>query len=255
MLIVISPAKKLDMNQDFADIVPTIPALLEDSSTLIDTLRLQDSYAIANLMKISMKLADLNQQRFQAWHRPFTHDNARPALAVFRGDVYQTLDADSFSHSDHDFAQAHLRILSGLYGILRPHDLMQSYRLEMGTALATSRGKNLYEFWSDRISKQLAIHMEQNNSSHLINLASQEYFKSVRPQHIPGSIITPTFKELHNGRYKVIGIHAKRARGLMARFIIQQQITDVEALKDFNEGGYRWSCDDSNAHTWVFCRP
>jgi len=255
MLIVISPAKKLDMNKSFVGISPTIPALLDDSTALINTLRLQDSYAIGNLMKISMKLADLNQQRYQAWHTPFTHDNARPALAVFRGDVYQTLDGDSFSHADHTFAQTHLRILSGLYGILRPHDLMQAYRLEMGTTLATERGKNLYEFWANRISQQIAIQMEQSHSNHLINLASQEYFKSVRPQQIPGTIITPSFKELHNGDYKAIGIHAKRARGLMARYIIQQQISDVEAIKHFNVGGYRWSSEDSSATCWVFCRP
>jgi len=255
MLIVISPAKKLDMDKNFTNITPSQPALLDDSSHLVDILRMQDSYAIANLMKISMKLADLNQQRYQAWHTPFTHDNARTALAVFRGDVYQSLDADSFSYADHAFAQQHLRILSGLYGVLRPHDLMQAYRLEMGTTLTTDRGKNLYEFWGNRITLQLAMQLEASKSNHLINLASQEYFKAVRPQQIPGKIITPLFKEYHNGAYKVIGIYAKRARGLMARYIIQQHITQVEDLKHFNANGYRWSPDDSTASEWVFCRP
>jgi len=254
MLIVISPAKKLDMDSKAPFSTHTQPALLNDSQQLIDALREKDSFDIAELMKLSIKLADLNVARYQAWQTPFTIDNAKQALWAFRGDVYQGMNADTFTDDDVNFAQDHLRILSGLYGLLRPFDLMQAYRLEMGTKFHNIRGKNLYEFWGNRITEYLNNALEAQGDDTLINLASQEYFKSINPKNLNGQIITPIFKEHKNGQYKVIGIYAKRARGLMSRYIIQNRLSSPDALRDFNVDGYSWNADLSDSKQLVFTR-
>ncbi len=252
MRIVISPAKKLNEGKALPQFAYTQPDFLPQAQMLIDTLQQKDSFEIAELMKLSIKLADLNVSRYQRWHTPFTPDNAKQALFSFAGDVYQGLDAASLSAQDLDFAQSHLRILSGLYGMLRPLDLMQPYRLEMGTKLANPKGNNLYDFWGDTITNQL--NKELGSDDVLINLASNEYFKVIQPKLLCANIITPSFKENKGGSYKVIGIHAKKARGLMSRFIIQHRITDVEAIKAFNADGYAFNPSLSDARTWVFSR-
>jgi len=254
MLIVISPAKKLDMDTASPFAKHSQPTLLQHAQILIDTLRQQDSFDIAELMKLSMKLADLNVARYQAWNTPFTPENAKQALWAFRGDVYQGMDADSFSHDDANFAQAHLRILSGLYGLLRPFDLMQAYRLEMGTKLTNIRGKDLYAFWGDIITENINNALEEHEDSILINLASQEYFKSIRASKLNAKIITPIFKEHKNGQYKVIGIYAKRARGLMSRYIIQNRLSMPDELRSFDVDGYTWNAELSDKQQLVFTR-
>ncbi len=254
MLIVISPAKKLDMETPANTDVYTQPALLEHAHSLINILQEKDSFEIASLMKLSMKLADLNVSRYQTWQPPFSLSNAKQALWAFRGDVYQGMDVDSFQSADIDFAQSHLRILSGLYGILRPLDLMQAYRLEMGTKLANPQGKDLYAFWGDRITQTLNAALKEQGDDILINLASHEYFKSIQTKKLQGKIITPVFKESKNGQYKVIGIYAKRARGLMSRYIIQHQLSHPEELKAFNIDGYQWHAELSDEQQLVFTR-
>ena len=254
MLIIISPAKKLDMEAKPPFPTHTQPELLEQSQILIDGLREKDSFDIAELMKLSMKLADLNVARYQTWQTPFNLNNAKQALWAFRGDVYQGMDADSFSEGDADFAQNHLRILSGLYGLLRPLDLMQAYRLEMGTRFSNARGKDLYAFWGSLITEHLNTALEAQGDNILINLASQEYFKSVRPTKLNADIITPVFKEHKNGQYKIIGIYAKRARGLMSRYIIQNQLSTPDALRSFDVDGYRWNAELSDTKQLVFTR-
>jgi len=254
MFIVISPAKKLDMDAPAPVSTHTQPKLLPYAQQLMDGLREKDSFDIAELMKLSMKLADLNVTRYQTWQTPFTLDNAKQALWAFRGDVYQSMDADSFDEADIDFAQAHLGILSGLYGILRPLDLMQAYRLEMGTKFNNTHGKDLYAFWGDIITEQLNTALEIQGDNILINLASQEYFKSVRVAKLNAEIITPVFKEHKNGQYKVIGIYAKRARGLMSRYIIQNHLNSPDDLRSFDVGGYNWNAELSDAKELVFTR-
>jgi cytoplasmic iron level regulating protein YaaA (DUF328/UPF0246 family) len=254
MLIVISPAKKLDMDTPAITQTYTQPTLLTHAQTLIEHLREKDSFDIAELMKLSMKLADLNVTRYQTWNTPFDLNNAKQALWAFRGDVYQGMDADSFQTDDVDFAQAHLRILSGLYGVLKPLDLMQAYRLEMGTRFHNNRGKDLYAFWGDVITHELNQALSEQGDDILINLASQEYFKAIQPKALEGNIITPVFKEQKNGQYKVIGIYAKRARGLMSRYIIQNRLTSVDDLKGFDADGYHWNAELSDSAQLVFTR-
>jgi len=254
MFIVISPAKKLDMDAPAPVATHTQPQLLPHAQQLIDGLRKKDSFDIAELMKLSMKLADLNVARYQAWQTPFTLNNAKQALWAFRGDVYQSMDADNFTETDIDFAQAHLGILSGLYGVLRPLDLMQAYRLEMGTKFNNVRGKDLYAFWGNIITEQLNTVLEAQGDNILINLASQEYFKSVRAAKLNAEIITPVFKEYKNGQYKVIGIYAKRARGLMSRYIIQNRLSKGDELRGFDIDGYQWNHELSDNKMMVFTR-
>lgn len=252
MHIIISPAKKLNEGFALANLKATQPQFLSQSQSLINILQEKDSFDIASLMKLSIKLADLNVSRYQSWHTPFTADNAKQALFSFAGDVYQGLNADSLSSEDIDFAQAHLRILSGLYGVLRPLDLMQPYRLEMGTRLANPKGSNLYDFWGEQITTQLNSELNKNDT--LINLASNEYFKVIKPKLLHANIITPTFKENKAGTYKIVGIYAKKARGLMSRFIIQNRITNASDIKAFDMDGYIYNANMSDAKTWVFSR-
>ena len=254
MLIVISPAKKLDYETASKTKTATTPDFMDDSMVLINRLRKFNSLDIMDLMKLSSKLAELNFDRYEAFKPKCTQDNAKQALLAFKGDVYQGMDAETFSAADFKFAQQHLRVLSGLYGLLRPLDLMQPYRLEMGTRLDTARGKNLYEFWGDIITDALNKQLSKIKSGTLVNLASNEYFKSVKTKNIAGEIITPQFKEYKNGDYKMIGIYAKRARGLMSRYIIQNQITKPEGLKDFAEDGYSLNKKLSAGNSFVFTR-
>jgi len=254
MLIVISPAKKLDYETPSKTSVFTTPDYMSDSKRLIQRLRDFSALDLAELMKLSMKLAELNFDRYEAWKPTCTEKNAKQAILAFQGDVYQGLDAASFSAADFKFAQQHLHILSGLYGLLRPLDLMQPYRLEMGTRLETDRGKNLYEFWGSTITEGLNKQLKKLKTDTLINLASNEYFKSVKTKELDANIITPAFKEFKNGDYKMIGIYAKRARGLMSRYIIKNKLNDPEALKEFDEEGYRFSSKLSKGNNWVFTR-
>ena len=254
MLIVISPAKTLDYDTPPVTKKNSMPDYLADSQELINRARRYSSLDIADIMGVSMKLAELNFQRFAEWEQPFTPDNAKQAVLAFKGDVYTGLDAETLTAKDFDFAQKHLRILSGLYGLLKPLDLMQAYRLEMGRKIETERGKNLYEFWGDIITDGLNKQLKKNKSSHLVNLASVEYFKSVNVKKLDTEIITPVFKEYKNGGYKIIGVYAKKARGLLSRYIIENQIRDVEEIKQFSVDGYQYNPSLSVANNWVFSR-
>lgn len=254
MLIVISPAKTLDYETPAKTKVFTTPDYLDYSQRLINRLRNLSSLDISELMKVSTKIADLNFDRYESWNKKFTQKNAKQAILAFKGDVYTGLDAETFKADDFKFAQNHLRVLSGLYGLLRPLDLMQPYRLEMGTKLDTEEGKNLYEFWGSVITEGLNKQLKKIKSDTLINLASNEYFKSVKPKELNATIITPAFKEYKNGEYKMIGIYAKKARGLLSRYIIKNKLSDPEDLKSFNEEGYRFNKTLSKGNNWVFTR-
>ena len=255
MLVVISPAKNLDFTTPSTIETATQPEFLEHSELLIKRCRKLSPAAISSLMKISDKLAGLNADRYAAWQLPFSSDNAKQVMLAFNGDVYGGLDASSFSQADSEYAQQHLRILSGLYGLLKPLDLMQAYRLEMGTQLDNSRGKNLYEFWGERITHKLNEVLAEQGDNVLVNLASNEYFKAVKPKALNGQIITPSFLDAKNGQYKVISFFAKKARGLMARYIIQNRVSEVAQLKDFDLAGYQFDATRSSGLQLVFTRP
>lgn len=253
MLMIISPAKTLDYDSPLATKTYTQPDFLDDACELIDQLKALEPHQVSNLMSISDKLGQLNAERFRTWHTPFTPDNARQAILAFKGDVYTGLDAESFSEQDFAFAQKHLRMLSGLYGLLKPLDLMQPYRLEMGTRFENQRGKDLYAFWGSKITEALNELLAQDDQV-LVNLASNEYFKSVQKKQLDGRLITPQFKDWKNGQYKMISFYAKKARGLMCRYAIQNQITQADDLKGFNLEGYYFSEDQSDKNNWVFLR-
>lgn len=254
MLIVISPAKTLDYESPVPALETTLPDFLGESAALIKELRQLSPQQISSLMKISDKLGALNYDRFQQWKRPFNTRNARPALLAFKGDVYTGLAAETMGARDFNYAQKHLRALSGLYGLLRPLDLMQPYRLEMGTVIANARGRNLYEFWGDRITLALNQQLKSLRSGELVNLASNEYFKSVRPKLLQAEIITPQFKDLKNGQYKMISFFAKKARGMMSRWAIDRRVKKAAELKNFAVAGYRYSAEMSKGNDWVFTR-
>lgn len=254
MLMVISPAKNLDFETSLNTELHTQPELLEHSQALIEVCRTMSLQDVASLMSISDKLAALNVARFAEWQQPFTTDNARPAVLAFNGDVYTGLDAPTLSDEQLQFAQKHLRILSGLYGILKPLDLMQAYRLEMGVKLGNERGANLYQFWGNIITDKVNQALAASGSDSLLNLASNEYFKSVKKKSVDGQIITPAFKDLKNGQYKMISFFAKKARGMMARYVIENGITDIEQVKQFDVAGYRYNESLSTTHDWVFTR-
>ncbi|WP_417616504.1 peroxide stress protein YaaA [Oceanisphaera sp.] len=254
MLIVVSPAKTLDFDTPPVIADFTQPELLAESALLIERARQLSPADIGKLMKISDKLAGLNAARFADWQPDFTPDNAKQALLAFKGDVYTGLDAESLSPADFAFAQQHFRMLSGLYGLLRPLDLMQPYRLEMGTKLDNERGKDLYAFWGDIITDKLNQALEEQGDNVLINLASNEYFKAVKPKRLAGQIITPVFKDCKNGQYKIISFYAKKARGMMARYIIQHQLTEVSQLTAFDTAGYYFVEAESTATELVFKR-
>jgi cytoplasmic iron level regulating protein YaaA (DUF328/UPF0246 family) len=196
----------------------------------------------------------LNSNRYYAWNRPFTPKNSKQAILAFKGDVYTGLDAETMTTAELDFAQDHLRILSGLYGVLHPLDLMQPYRLEMGTQFKNPRGKNLYEFWGDKITQALNLDLKKQKDSILINLASNEYFQSIHTKNLEARIITPVFKDEKNGIYKIISFYAKKARGMMSRYIIRNKLTNPEAIKKFDAAGYQFDAKSSNHDEWVFTR-
>lgn len=251
MLIVISPAKTLDFENDAVTTNYTQPRFLPQSQQLIDGLKTLSVGDVATLMKLSDKLAALNVARFQTWSSPFDLDNAKQAVFAFKGDVYTGLDVDTIDKAGVEFMQQHLRILSGLYGVLRPLDLMQAYRLEMGTKFANRQGDNLYHFWSSQLRESIEAEMSDGI---LVNLASNEYFKAVQAKKLNGRIITPVFKDWKNGQYKIISFYAKKARGLMARYIIDHQIKDADQIKQFDTAGYCFNKDMSEGDNWVFIR-
>ena len=254
MLMVISPAKTLDYETPPATSRFTLPQYLDHSQALIEQLRELSPAQISQLMHVSDKIGGLNAARFGSWTPAFTPDNAKQALLAFKGDVYTGMHAEDFSQADFDYAQQHLRLLSGLYGLLRPLDLMQPYRLEMGTKLANARGKDLYAFWGTRISEWLNEALAEQGDGVLLNLASNEYFSAVKRTTLNARVINTEFKDLKNGQYKIISFYAKKARGLMSRFVIQERINDPAALKHFDAQGYRFSAEQSKPDSLVFLR-
>jgi uncharacterized protein len=254
MLSVISPAKTLDFATPAITARYSQPDFLGHSQALIEILRGYSPQRLSELMGISDKLAGLNAARFAEWQTPFTPDNAKPAALAFQGDVYAGLAADTFSDDDHVFAQQHLRILSGLYGLLRPLDLIQPYRLEMGTKLETPAGKDLYAFWKGALTEALDRAVTESGSPVLVNLASNEYFKAIDTQRLQARVITPVFKDEKNGQLKIISFYAKQARGLMAAWMIRQRLDEPEGLKAFDVAGYRYHPALSQGNTLVFTR-
>ncbi|WP_300317910.1 peroxide stress protein YaaA [Accumulibacter sp.] len=254
MIILLSPAKSFDFQTP-----PTLDEhsqapLLEQSQVLVERLRALSPSEVASLMKISDKLAALNVTRYAAWAQPFTPENARQSVLAFAGDVYAGLDAATLSSADLQFAQQHLRILSGLYGVLRPLDLMQAYRLEMATRLSNPCGKDLYAFWGERITDALNAAAVEAAAPVLLNLASEEYFKAVRPKKLSVPVIQPVFQDWGSGKFRVVSFFAKRARGLMARFAIINRLTEPAGLKDFAIAGYSYADDASTDSVWIFRR-
>ncbi|PCJ43580.1 MAG: peroxide stress protein YaaA [SAR86 cluster bacterium] len=254
MLIVISPAKTLDYESPLPSRKFSQPQFIEESDKLIKVLRRLAPDDIQDLMHISSKLAELNVSRYLNWEQPFSPKNARPAIFAFKGDVYAGLDVQQYKAADLDFAQKHLRILSGLYGVLRPLDLIQPYRLEMGTGLKNSRGKSLYNFWGEQLGAAITQALKEQKDKLLINLASNEYFKAIKGKTEGAEIITPVFKDYKNGQYKVISFFAKKARGLMSSYIIKNRVKDIAGLVTFEHEGYRFSKKDSTEKDLVFLR-
>jgi hypothetical protein len=254
MLIVISPAKTLDFETAPITKIHTQPEFLKESRQLVKQLKEMTPVEVSSLMKISDKLGLQNFVRFNEWKTPFTMNNAKQALLAFKGDVYSGIDAETFSSQDLKFAQKHLRILSGLYGVLRPLDLIQAYRLEMGTSLENKQSKGLYEFWASKLTDQINQDLQASKSKHLINLASKEYFKSLQADDINAEIIVPVFKDYKNGQFKIISFFAKKARGQMSAYIIRNRLKDPQELKAFNVDGYKFYKSESNKSNWVFQR-
>jgi uncharacterized protein len=254
MLILLSPAKDLSEEPVKGLRGTTKPRLLEHAVSLATKLRGMSAKKLATLMDISPKLADLNHARYASWNPPFTVRNAMPAAFTFNGEAYRGLDVRSLDADDLRFAQHHLRILSGLYGVLRPLDLMQPYRLEMGTKLGVGRAKDLYAYWGDRITEQLNADLDESGSEVVVNLASSEYFKAVKPALLRANVVTPVFKDRTAKGYSVVMVYAKHQRGAMARHIIRHRILEPVALKRYAEDGYRYAPEESTATEWVFLR-
>ena len=254
MLIVVSPAKSLDFTSKARTRRFTEPQYLEESTELVDQLQGLSPEDFSELMHISSDLGELNHERYANWHTPFDLKNAKQALFAFKGDVYIGMEAEKFSTADLNFAQKHLRILSGLYGLLRPLDLMQPYRLEMGSRFKNKRGKNLYEFWDRKLTDNLNELLEQEKKPVLLNLASKEYFSAIKPAALNAEVISPVFKDYSNGQYKILSFFAKKARGSMAAYIIQNRIKNPTRLKDFDVDGYRYSEKESTRAQPVFLR-
>ncbi|MCC2959216.1 peroxide stress protein YaaA [Massilia sp. IC2-278] len=252
MLLVISPAKSLDLDTPTPTREHTLPDFIDRAGQLIGVLRDLSPGQVGDLMHISDALAALNVTRYASWTAD--HADGYQAVMAFDGDVYGGLDARSLPPEAIAFAQRHLRILSGLYGQLRPLDLIHPYRLEMGTKLANPGGKDLYTFWGETITRALNAELEKTGSATLVNLASEEYFKSVKPKLLAAPVITPVFEDWKNGKYKIISFYAKRARGMMARYAIENGVTDPEALKEFDVDGYAFVPEESKERTWVFRR-
>jgi len=255
MLTVLSPAKSLNLEAQKQTAKFSNPEFLDEAEILVKKLRRMSRKSLSDLMGISSDLADLNHARFAEWSRPFSTENAKQAILIFNGDVYQGLQADRFKARDLAFAQDHLRILSGLYGLLRPLDLMQAYRLEMGTSLATPRGKTLYQFWGEKITAKIDEVLSTHKQNVLVNLASNEYFKSVKPGLLTGRVITPVFKEIKDGKSRTIALFTKQARGKMAGWMMRNRIDKPDELTEFNIDQYKYVAKDSTADKLVFTRP
>ncbi len=253
MKFLISPAKTLDLTSKPSVDSFSQPALLDDAQQLIEAIKPSTPADIASLMKLSDKLASLNVSRYQEWQKAHSQDNSRPAIYTFMGDVYTGLDAYSLSEEDMQYAQESLRILSGLYGVLKPLDLMQAYRLEMGTKLNNQRGSNLYQFWGDRIVDKINEDLQENEI--LVNLASNEYFKAVNTKKLKAPLVSPNFLDEKSGKFKVISFYAKKARGLMARYLIENRCETLDNLKAFDLAGYRYDSQQSTKDVPVFIRP
>jgi len=254
MLIVISPAKTLDFEQKANTLHFSNNAFLPEAEKLIGELKNYSADDLIKLMGISPKLAHLNQQRFAIWKRPFDIENAKQALLAFKGDVYTGLDAESLNQNELLYTQDHLRILSGLYGVLRPLDLIQPYRLEMGTKLNTTSFQGLYKYWGDKLTHNMNEALANQGDNILINLASNEYFKALNKKKLEAEIITPVFKDFKNGKYKTISFFAKKARGLMSRFILKNELKKPEDLIHFDADGYYFSEAESSTNQLVFLR-
>ncbi len=254
MLIVLSPAKTLDYNTAPVTDRHSMPEFLSQSKRLVDRMREFDAPALSELMSISDPLAALNVARFARWRRPLRPGSARQAVLAFAGDVYEGLSAPTLEPEALDWAQSHVRILSGLYGLLRPLDLMLPYRLEMGTRVSNERGRDLYAFWGQRLARALARELDGHEHPVLINLASNEYFKAVAPKALRHRVVQPIFQEQRAGVWKVISFSAKRARGTMTRYAIEHRIEDPERLKAFDGEGYRFDAQASDAGRWYFRR-
>ena len=254
MLIVLSPAKSLDYKTPVKVKAPTLPEFASESAKLIAELKKLAPQDVAKLMSLSDQLAVLNVGRYRDWSKKFTTENSKPAIYAFDGDVYDGFDVKSLYIKAVDFAQDHVRILSGLYGVLRPLDLMQAYRLEMGTSFKNTRGKDLYAFWGARVTDSLKAVLEKQKKPVLLNLASEEYFKVLQPKDLDCPVISPVFQDAKDGKYKIISFYAKRARGLMARYVVENRITDPVDLKGFNLDGYKYFAADSKLDKPVFRR-
>jgi uncharacterized protein len=254
MIIILSPSKGQDFTHRIAVSSHTIPKFLNDSRKLIDELRKLDSEGVQSLMSVSKNIADLNVGRYLDFSTPFTPENGKQALFSFTGDVYSKIECGNYTEDVLRYAQQHLRILSGLYGCLRPLDLIQPYRLEMKTKLQNARGKDLYQFWGDRITEHLNHELEKEKTPLLINLASNEYFKVIKAKKLNAGLLTINFKEIKNGKARTIAIFAKQARGMMTDFILNNKIGDPEEIKKFSTAGYSYSKSDSDDKQWTFCR-
>lgn len=254
MLALISPAKKMDFESEWCVENCTQPSFLNDSQELVDTVKQLSQSQLQTMMKLSDKLGALNYNRYQRYTTPFTQDNARPAVTAFRGDTYVGLDADTLSPDDLGYAQNHLGMLSGLYGLLRPFDLMQAYRLEMGTKLNNQRGKDLYAFWGDLLAEACNDRVREHKHKTIISLASNEYIKAIKQDKLESDFVTCHFKELKEDTPKTIGLFAKRARGMMARFIIQNRVETPDGLKEFDADGYGFMPSLSDKQNYVFLR-
>jgi uncharacterized protein len=254
MLIVISPAKKLDYKIDSITQLNTMPHLLEHSKILIDELRKCSIEDLTKLMNISYGLAETNLKRFSEWKVPHSKKDAKQAILAFNGDVYTGIDAKSFDDKDFEVAQNTIRIISGLYGVLRPLDLILPHRLSMGTKLTNDRGRNLYEFWDEIITDQLNNALTETKNEILVNLASNEYSKAIKKDNIDAQIVDVVFKENKNGIYRVVSFYAKKARGLMSRFVIKNNIKTIDELKSFNLDGYSFDISQSEESKLVFVR-
>jgi cytoplasmic iron level regulating protein YaaA (DUF328/UPF0246 family) len=254
MLTLLSPAKTLDFDRPVPDTPPRRPGFVAESSELIALLRDKSAAEISALMYLSPALTELNVARYAAWRPRFTPRNSRPAVLAFNGDVYEGLDAPSLSTDDLAWADEHIAILSGLYGVLRPLDAMQAYRLEMGTALPNTQGGTLYAYWGDRIAQHLNKRLRGAGPAVIVNLASQEYFRAADRPCLKARVLECVFEDWKNGQYKVISFFAKRARGLMARFVVEQRIEQPEELKAFSAAGYAFEAQASSTDRWVFRR-
>jgi len=254
MLIVISPAKTLDLESTYKAPVVSQPDFLPDARKLVKHMRSFSVQDLSKLMHTSEAISTLNVDRYKQWLTPFTEDNARPSIFTFKGDVYTGLEVETFSAADLKYAQRHLRILSGLYGTLKPLDLMQPYRLEMGTDLKNERGKNLYEFWGDKLTKAINKDIEAAKDDILLNLASNEYFNALDKKALKAEIVQPVFKDFSSGQYRVLSFFAKKARGRMAAWILKSRVEEVDQLVKFKLDGYKYSKNDSTPEKPVFLR-